>query len=88
METRRIQTGLRFRPALIEKLKIKAKRNNKSFNRYVEDLLEKDVATEFPILRRGDFLSGKTYHIQGNKRPVITGEQIDNDPKLAHILGL
>lgn len=88
METPRIQTGLRFKPALIEKVKIKAQRCNKSFNRYVEDLLEQDVAADFPVLHREDFLTGKNFHIQGSMKPVITQEQIDNDPKLAHILGL
>ena len=88
METERVQTGLRFKPALIAKLKSKAKRSNKSFNRYVEDILEKEVAQELPKLRRDDFLTGKTFHIQGNKMPVITQEQIENDPKLAHILGV
>ena len=88
METPRVQTGLRFKPALIEKVKIKAKRSNKSFNRYVEDLLEKDVASEMPVLHREDFLSGRTFLIQGSMKPVITQEQIENDPKLAHILGL
>ena len=88
METPRIQTGLRFRQALIDKVKSKAKHSNKSFNRYVEELLEKDVADELPALRREDFLTGRTFHVKGSKKPLITREQIDNDPKLAHILGL
>lgn len=88
METTRIQTGLRFRPALIEKLKIKAKRSNKSFNRYVEDLLEKDVADEFPHLNREDFIKDNVFLSFGKLIPEFTKEQIEADPKLAHILGV
>lgn len=88
METTRIQTGLRFRPALIEKLKIKAKRSNKSFNRYVEDLLEKDVADEFPHLNREDFIKDNEFLALGKTIGEIPQEVIDMDPKLAHILGV
>lgn len=88
METPRIQTGLRFKPALIEKVKDKAKRSNKSFNRYVEDLLEKDVADEFPHLNREDFVKDNEFLAFGKLIPEFSQEQIDADPKLAHILGL
>ncbi len=88
MKTTRIQTGLRFRPALIEKLKIKAKRSNKSFNRYVEDLLEKDVADEFPHLNREDFIKNNEFLALGKTIGEIPQEVIDADPKLAHILGV
>ena len=88
MKTIRIQTGLRFRPALIEKLKIKAKRSNKSFNRYVEDLLEKDVADEFPHLNREDFIKDNEFLALGKTIGEIPQEVIDADPKLAHILGV
>jgi hypothetical protein len=88
METTRIQTGLRFRPALIEKLKIKAKRSNKSFNKYVEDLLEKDVADEFPHLNREDFIKNNEFLALGKTIGEIPQEVIDADPKLAHILGV
>lgn len=88
MEISRIQTGLRFKPALIEKVKDKAKRSNKSFNRYVEDLLEKDVADEFPHLNREDFVKDNEFLAFGKLIPEFSQEQIDADPKLAHILGL
>lgn len=88
MEIARVQTGLRFRSALIEKAKMKAKRQNKSFNRYVEDLIEKDVADEFPHLNREDFLKDNKFLEFGKLLPEFTKEQIEADPKLAHILGL
>lgn len=88
METERVQTGLRFRPALIAKLKVKARRTNKSFNRYVEDVLEKEVADEFPRLNREDFLGDGEFLALGKTIREIPREMIDKDPKLAHILGV
>ena len=73
---------------MIEKLKIKAKRSNKSFNRYVEDLLEKDVADEFPHLNREDFIKNNEFLALGKTIGEIPQEVIDADPKLAHILGV
>lgn len=87
METERIQTGLRFRPSLIAKLKSKAKRSNKSFNRYVEDILEREVEDEFPKLNREDFLRNNEFLSFGKMIPEFTREQIDANPVLAHILG-
>jgi hypothetical protein len=88
METERIQTGLRFKPALIAKLKSKAKRNNKSFNRYVEDVLEREVADEFPHLNREDFVNNNEFLSFGKLIPEFSKEQLEADPKLAHILGI
>ena len=87
METERVQTGLRFRPALIAKLKSKAKRTNKSFNRYVEDVLEKEVADELPRLNREDFVKNNRFLALGKTIPAFTKEQLDSDPKLAYLLG-
>lgn len=87
METVRVQTGLRFPPALIAKLKSRAKRSNKSFNRYVEDVLEKEVADEFPHLDREDFVKDNEFLSFGKLIPDFSKEQLEADPKLAHILG-
>ena len=88
METERIQTGLRFKPALIAKLKSKAKRSNKSFNRFVEDVLEKEVADEFPRLNREEFLKDNKFLALVKTIREIPQELIDENPKLAHILGV
>lgn len=87
MQTERVQTGLRFPPALIAKLKSKAKRNNKSFNRFVEDVLEKEVADELPRLNREDFLKDNEFLSFGKMIPDFTKEQLEENPILAHILG-
>ena len=87
-ESTRVQTGLRFPPVLINKLKAKAKRNNMSFNRYVENVLKKDVEGEFPHLNREDFIKDNRFLAFGKMIPDFTKEQIEADPKLAHILGV
>ena len=68
---------MRFRPSLIAKLKSKAKRSNKSFNRYVEDILEKDVADEFPKLNREDFVKDNEFLSFGKMIPEFTREQLE-----------
>ena len=88
MKTERIKTSLRLTPALVARLKIMARRNNKSLNRYVEEILEREVADEFPHLNREDFLKGDKFLKSGTTIPEITQEMIDKDPKLAHILGV
>ena len=88
METPRVQTGLRLPPMLIDKLKAKARRSNKSFNRYVEDVLARDVTDEFPHLDREAFVRDNEFLALGKTIGEIPREVIDGDPKLAHILGV
>ena len=86
--TRRIQTAFRLEESLLNRLKKKAGRQNKSLNSYVEALLKADVRDEqeypkvsFPIphsarvSRMLDILPG------------FTDEELQNDDKLAYILG-
>lgn len=42
----RTQTAFRIKNGLLERLKWKAKKANKSLNSYVEDLIEEDVGHE------------------------------------------
>ena len=86
--TRRIQTAFRLEESLLNRLKRKASRQNKSLNSYVEALLKADVRNEseypkvsFPIphsarvSRMLDIL------------PAFTDEELEKDEKLAYILG-
>ena len=88
MNTReaKVQTGLRFSPALIARLKRGAKQHEMSFNSYVEDLLEKAVKPSFPALRRKDYLPDERLLKLGDTIPAFTAEQLARDPKLAYIL--
>lgn len=82
----KVQTGLRFSPTLIARLKKEAKKNKKSFNGYVEDLLESVSAPAIPKLKREDFAPGKEILSLGETIPAFSEEEIDKDPKLAYLL--
>ena len=84
--TTKIQTGLRFPPELIARLKKEARKQKKSFNGYVEEILEKAMAEPLPKLRREDYLPGDTILQLGKTIPAFTREQLEADPKLAYIL--
>lgn len=92
MRSKKVQTGLRLDPMLLERLKRKAKAEHKTFNGYVEGLLEKALEPVFPKLRREDYLEpdpelealGLTF---GEHFTPPTREELDADPRLAHIWG-
>ena len=77
---------------LLERLKRKAKAEHKTFNGYVEGLLERALEPVFPRLRREDYMEpdpkleelSKTL---GEMVPPPTQEELDADPRLAHIWG-
>ena len=85
---RRIQTAFRLEESLLNRLKEKASRQNKSLNSYVEALLKADVRDEpeYPKV---------TFPIPHSTRvsrmidilPGFTDEELERDEKLAYILG-
>lgn len=85
---RRIQTAFRLEESLLNRLKQKASRQNKSLNSYVEALLKADVRDEpeYPKV---------TFPIPHSTRvsrmidilPGFTDEELERDEKLAYILG-
>ena len=85
---RRIQTACRLEESLLNRLKKKASRQNKSLNSYVEALLKADVRDEpeYPKV---------TFPIPHSTRvsrmidilPGFTDEELERDEKLAYILG-
>ena len=87
MRSKKIQTGLRLPELLINQLKTKARQEGKSFNAYVEEVLERDVALVFPKLKREDFQPDEELMAMGLHIPEFTKEDLENDPRLAHILG-
>lgn len=91
MKSKKVQTGLRLPLLLINQLKAKAKQEGKSFNAYVEEVLEKDAGLVFPKLRREDYppdpeLEALSLSL-GEQVPPFTQEELDADPRLAHIWG-
>ncbi len=71
----------------MEKAKRRAKQENLSFNAYIERLLEQDSRLEWPTLPADFKVSEEilSFQIDGWKEP--SKEELEADPKLAHILG-
>ncbi len=82
----KVQTGLRFSPILIARLKREAKKNKKSFNGYVEELLENATTPKMPKLSREEFAPTEEILRLGSTIPSFSQEELDEDPKLAYIL--
>ena len=84
----RIQTAFRLRPSLIARLKREAEKEHESLNSYVENVLERHVELEWPKIPADFKVSDEILSlacIKGWKEP--TQEELDADPRLAHILG-
>ena len=87
METARVSSLIRLQPGLMEKAKRRAKQENLSFNAYIERLLEQDSRLDWPTLPADFKVSEEIlgFQIDGWKEP--SKEELEADPKLAHILG-
>ena len=87
METARVSSLIRLQPGLMERAKRRAKQENLSFNAYIERLLEQDSRLDWPTLPADFKVSEEIlgFQIDGWKEP--SKEELEADPKLAHILG-
>ena len=87
METSRVSSLIRLQPGLMERAKRRAKQENLSFNAYIERLLEQDSRLEWPTLPANFKVSEEIlgFQIDGWKEP--SKEELEADPRLAHILG-
>ena len=89
METaRRIQTAFRLEETLLNRLKKKARRQNKSLNSYVEAVLKADVRDE-PEFPKISFPIPRSTRVSKmlDILPQFTEEDLAKDDKLAYILG-
>lgn len=80
----KVQTGLRLNPDLYNRLKIKAKQQKRSFNNYVETLLEEAVV-DYPTLGKGFKVSDEILSL-GSTLPHYSEEEIAADERLAYLL--
>ena len=86
MET--VQTTIRLPKELMERVKRQARREQRSFNSYVEHTLDKSTELVFPKLKPEDFiisddikrLSGSVHFVRPSQ------EELDADPKLAYLV--
>lgn len=90
METvARTQTAFRIKDSLLERIKWQAKKEQKSVNAFVEEILEEKVGTElvFPKLPQDFKVSEEILNmkcIPGDWKP--SREELEADPRLAHIM--
>jgi len=86
METAtRIQTVIRLRPEVMERVKYRAKGHNMSVNAYVESVL--DTATKVPIPKLPkDFKISPVIERMSGVIPAPTKELLESDDRLAYIL--
>jgi hypothetical protein len=82
----RVQTAFRLDPVLLERLKRQAKLSHRTLNSYVELILIQAVKPELPKLSQDYQISEETRKMCGFI-PQPTKEQLENDPKLAYLLG-
>lgn len=84
---RKVQTAFRLQPSLITRLKAQAEREHISLNAFVEDALEKSVTIEWPKMPKDMKISEEVLALQCTTKWVEpTKEELEADPKLAHIL--
>ena len=87
METSRIiQTGIRMDITLYEKLKRNAKKERRSVNNYIVNVLEKSVEVEIPKLQLKDFQVDSDIQSLGKTMGTMTEGKLNDDPKLKYIL--
>lgn len=99
METRTQQTAFRFRPELLARAKIRARKEGKTLNSFIEGLLEKELGTKEErleqVMSEIGRLKGKPAHrledgfydLVGCMEGITyTQEEIDGDPKLAYLV--
>ena len=80
----KVQTGIRLNPDLYHRLKMNAKRQNRSFNNYVERLLSSAAGLEYPNL--GSLKVSEEIKSLGETLPHYTKEEISKDDRLAYLL--
>lgn len=81
-----IQTGIRMTPALYERLKRNARRENRSLNNYVVHLLDTATAPAIPQLNRQDYPIDEDILGLGGLLQEPSPEELEADPKLVYIL--
>lgn len=89
MGNARIQTAFRLPQDLLARVKREAKRKNLSVNAYVEDVLDRETRIEWPKLPKDFKVSQEILDLRivPDWTPP-TPEELEQDPKLAAILGL
>ena len=85
--TPRTQTIIRLRPEILARVKRKAREEHRSFNSYVEHILDQATELEWPKLGPDFKISEEVLNLRA-KEPWIrpSQEELDADPKLAYLV--
>ena len=72
----------------MDRIKIQARREHRSFNSYVEHTLDKSTELVFPKLKPEDFIISDEIKNLAASIPAhrFTQEELDADPKLAYLV--
>ena len=81
-----IHTGIRMDSSLYERLKMQARKQNRSLNNFVVTILENATAPVFPRLTESDLQLDEDILKLGDIFGEIPVELVERDPKLAYIL--
>lgn len=83
----RVQTVIRLKPEVMERVKYRAKSKNMSVNAFMEEVLEQFTMTPpIPKLPK-DYKIDPMVKALSGCIPMPSQEVIDSDPRLAYILG-
>lgn len=85
MESVRIQTAFRLPQDLVTRLKYKARQQKKSLNAFVQDLLEREAGSTWPVLPEGFKVSDEIKGLRVASLPKPSERELDADPKLAYL---
>lgn len=85
METARIQTVLRLPPELMERVKRTARKQNCSFNSYVERILDQATCPVLPILSPDTKVSDDIRALRRFECKAPSAGALESDPKLAYL---
>ena len=85
METTRVQTVLRLEPELLERVKRRARKEKKSLNRFIEQLLERETSLHFPTLPKDFTISDEILGLGQFHLEEPSAEELAADPKLAYL---
>ena len=88
--TRKVQTAFRIDEGLLMRMKLRAKRSNRSLNSLVEEALERMCPAKFewPKVRISDEISPEIMEMRLPEGFSFTEEEIATDNRLAHALGV
>ena len=80
----RVQTGIRLDSDLLDRLKVKARMEGRSFNNYVERILSKAAFTSYPNL--SDIKVSDDILSLGEVLPRYSADEIAADDRLSYLL--